>query len=214
MNGDILGLLRDRIDLRRVPFTEPESRLLVFGDGDVFRIALAAYETRPRDTVAVADLRLIDADGAALDPSVTTFPDRIECATRLGLFRICFADRETLVVAPPPVVCGVSFAVPAASVDAAGEEPTGAADRAVAWRTTDAATCDIAAGAEGTQRVRCRFEAAADAALAICVGPGDWPNSPALGAGEALAAARDRWQAWFAAAPEVVEPYRAQAAWA
>ncbi|HEX5500580.1 MAG TPA: hypothetical protein VFX03_15195, partial [Thermomicrobiales bacterium] len=163
------------------------------------------------DTVAVADLRLTDAAGAPLAGEVATFPDRIDCATRLGRFRICFADPETLVVVAPPVACGISFT---ALAPAAGDELTGVADRAVVWRTTDAATCDDAEGAEGTRRIRCRFAPAADAALAIRVGPGDLAPAPLPAAAATLAAARDRWRDWFAAAPEVAAPYRAQAAWA
>src|SRR5512147_2949376 len=120
-NGDIMvdfqGLLKNRINLRQIPFSERGSRLLLFQENDHFAVRLAerwlksagklsAYRQRPP---IIEDWTFTDANGNALPCQVTTYPHCVEIHTPLGVFTLTFLDSETLFVALPPARCGMSF---------------------------------------------------------------------------------------------------------
>jgi putative isomerase len=112
-----LNLLKNRIDLSEIPFSERGSRLLFFKENQHFTIRLAErwtkvsrklsdYRQRPS---LVDQLILEDLSGSPLPVQVTTYPDSIEVSTPIGLFEFLFQDSETICLILPPVVCGVSF---------------------------------------------------------------------------------------------------------
>ena len=101
-----LNLLKNHIDIARVPFSDRGSRLLLFRSQDepklLVKLAerltgiepdIEAYLRRPP---FIYDLYLTDEDGALLDFEVTTFPHLIYFHTRLGDFRLVFRDQRTL----------------------------------------------------------------------------------------------------------------------
>src|SRR5919108_4400052 len=92
VNSEYLNLLKDRIDLRQIPFSERGSRLLIFeSDGQLtFRLAerwfkragqLAAYRHRPP---LIDQWVFMDETGNPLEVKLTTYPHRIDCETSLG----------------------------------------------------------------------------------------------------------------------------------
>src|SRR5687768_13708424 len=112
-----LQLLKNRIDLHHVPFSDRGSRLMVFHKVDHFfvRLAerwfkregqLAAYRARPP---LIEDWQLTDAEGQPLAMQITTYPHRIDCQTNIGVFSLVFVDTETLLLTLPPVPCGLRF---------------------------------------------------------------------------------------------------------
>src|SRR5215212_168526 len=104
VNSEYLNLLKNRINLREIPFSERGSRLLIFQSNDNFKVRLAerwfkregqlsAYRKRP----PLIDQWIFTYDaGNPLELHVTTYPYHIECATRIGSFTLTFLDIETL----------------------------------------------------------------------------------------------------------------------
>ncbi len=112
-----LQLLKNRINLRQIPFSERGSRLLVFLENNHFNMRLAerwiklsgklaAYRSRPP---LIDRFTLNDDTGNQLPLEVTTYPDRIEIETPIGVFWLAFLDSETLYLSLPAVKCGITF---------------------------------------------------------------------------------------------------------
>ena len=110
-----LALLRNRIDLERIPFTERGSRLMLLRNSEGFAIRLAerwlkrdlepgAYRVRP---AMVDGLGLTDGDGNSLAVEATTYPHCVVGRTSVGEFVITFLDSETLLVSLPAARCVV-----------------------------------------------------------------------------------------------------------
>ncbi len=117
-----LELLRNQIDITRVPFSDRGSRILVFHipGKNILYIKLAErllglepgledYFHRPP---FIDDLRFVDVDGDALEFDVTTSPERLQFHTSLGDFQLVFQDPKTLAFGlPPDKICGLRFRV-------------------------------------------------------------------------------------------------------
>ena len=115
-----MELLRNQIDITRVPFSDRGSRILVFqvpGRSHLYiKLAerllglepgLEDYFHRPP---FIDDLRLVDDGGNALEFGITTSPERLQFDTTLGDFQLVFQDSETLAFGlPPGKTCGLRF---------------------------------------------------------------------------------------------------------
>ncbi len=112
-----LTLLKNRINLRQIPFSERGSRLLVFHSDHHLSIRLAerwlkrdqklaAYRDRPP---IIDNWTFIDENGQPLEFELVTFPHRIDCLTRIGPFSLAFLDTESLLISLPAAVCGLEF---------------------------------------------------------------------------------------------------------
>ncbi len=211
-----LELLRNRINLRRIPFSERGSRLMVFrGEAHLlvrlaerwFRLdgQLSSYRQR----LPIVDAwELTDGEGRGLPFDVTTYPHRIDCDTSIGRFTLAFVDAETLLLTLPPVACGISFLarVGEAQTDRRGGvlRVTGDVRRSVVY-TTNAAIREnlIEPAAEGSCRVRLRLAPQeGERCLLLNITPRLGFNRSVPQAQAALGAAGRRWHEWFAAAPE------------
>ncbi len=219
-----LSLLKDRINLRQIPFSDRGSRLLVFQDNHHLTVRLAErWLKREADLAAYRRrLPLIDAwefttgDGQPLEFRLTTYPHRVDCETALGVFTLAFVDTETLLVALPAAACGMTFVanLDIAQLDRRGGilRLTGDIRRNIAY-TTNARLQRTETEPIGatSQRIRLVFAPSdGNKALLLNITPrlgfNRWVPHPAT----TLAAAEKRWHDWFAAAPEALEPYRAQ----
>lgn len=100
VNSEYLTLLKDRVNLRQIPFSERGSRLLIFQSNGhlTFRLAerwfkregqLAAYRNRPP---LIEQWVFTDQEGNLLDIGITTYPHRIDFETRIGSFSLAFVD--------------------------------------------------------------------------------------------------------------------------
>ncbi|MBM2849472.1 MAG: hypothetical protein HW418_2414, partial [Anaerolineales bacterium] len=218
-----LALLKNRINLRQIPFSERGSRLMVFRADDHLAVRLAerwfkregqlsSYRQRPP---LVDEWHLTDGEGRPLDFELTTYPHRLDCRTACGMFTLTFVDAETLLVALPPGRCGMTFR---ANLDRAQTDRrggvlrlTGDIRRNIAYTTNARLTTNHTAPiAESNQQVQLIFDSSSGAALLLNITPrlgfNRWVPDPQ----EALEAAALRWHAWFAAAPPVADAYRAQ----
>ena len=218
-----LALLKNRISLRQIPFSERGSRLMVFRTDDHLAVRLAerwfkregqlsSYRQRPP---LVDEWHFTDGEGRPLDFELTTYPHRLDCQTALGTFTLTFVDSETLLVALPPGRCGMTFR---ANLDRAQTDRrggvlrlTGDIRRNLAYTTTARLVANsITPITESDQQVHLIFDSGSGAALLLNITPrlgfNRWVPDPQA----TLAAAALRWHEWFAAAPPVAEAYRAQ----
>lgn len=220
----LLGYLKNRIDLRQIPFSERASRLLVFRSDHHFTIRLAerwfkltgqlsGYRQRP---ALIDNWVLTDGNGRPLDLVVTTNAHKLEVSTSLGEFVLSFVDPETLLLTLPPVRCGITFE---ASLDNARPDRrggvlrlTGDIRRNVAY-TTDARVVRNEANARipGNQSVQLLLDGSEGGkSFMLNVTPRLGFNRYVPSPAEALDAAARRWHDWFAAAPEVAPEHREQ----
>ncbi|OGO13866.1 MAG: hypothetical protein A2Y93_00335 [Chloroflexi bacterium RBG_13_68_17] len=219
-----LELLRNRINLRRIPFSERGSRLMVFrGNAHlVVRLAerwfrvdgqLSSYRQRP---AIVDEWQLTDGEGRSLPFEPVTYPHRLDCDTPIGRFTLAFVDTESLLLTLPPAACGLSFLarVGEAQTDRRGAilRVTGDVRRSVVY-TTNAAILEniVEPAADGTRRVRLRLAPQDDhRSVLLNITPRLGFNRSMPDATAALSAAARRWHDWFAAAPEPGEDLRRQ----
>ena len=218
-----LQMLKNRINLRQIPFSERGSRLLVFLENQHFNVRLAErwiklsgkladYRSRP----PLIDLfTLNDDSGNHLPLMVTTYPDRIEIETPIGMFQLAFLDSETLYLALPPARCGITFRalLDQAQADRRGGILclTGNIRRNVAYTTNARILQNKIISENGVREIQLVLDASAgNQAMLLNITPrlgyNRWVPEP-LGVFEEAA---KRWHEWFAAAPTVIEQYREQ----
>ena len=219
-----LNLLKNRIDLRGIPFTDRASRILVFRSDNAFTVRLAerwlkldarlsAYRDRPP---LIRNWVLTDGEGAPLELNLSSYPHGLECSTRVGVFALTFADPETLVLVLPPVPCGIRFD---ANLDQARADRrggvlrlTGDIRRNVAY-TTNAAILknETASSNAKDQSVRLLVDASAgNRVILLNITPRLGFNRYIVESADTLDAAARRWHEWFAAAPPVADECRSQ----
>ncbi len=223
INSPYLNLLKDRINLDEVPFTDRGSRILVFKDGDSFYIRLAerwikrtndlaAYRLRPP---IITGLVFCDEDGRSLDSTVSTFPHQIVVHTIPGDFTITFADSESLLITFPSCHCGVTFQanLDKSEIDRRGGilRLTGNIRRNIAY-TTNARIIfnQISAIDVESQQIKLLVDATGGAELLLNITPRLGFNRYIPDRDETIEAAATRWHNWFASAPAVIDSYREQ----
>lgn len=217
-------ILRNRIDLVNVPFSERGSRLLVFRTEEGFLIRLAERWVKQEGTLSgyrkrppiVHSLCFLDHEGEDLPGEIVTYPHCIEFQTGIGVFRIVFSDTETLLISLPPVRCGVRFK---ARFDQANADRRGGILRMVG---------DIRRNLAYTTNayiLRSELKPAADEEVAVCLsldasevgravlinitprlGFNRWVPHPEI----AVTAAAARWRDWLEAAPAVASEWQPQ----
>ena len=224
VNSEYLNLLKDRIDLREIPFSERGSRLLMFQSNDHFKIRLAerwfkregqlsAYRKRPP---LIDEWIFIDGDSNPLNVKLTTYPHRVDFETRIGTFSLAFVDAETILITLPPIQCGIKFN---ANLDKIQTDRrggilrlTGDIRRNVAY-TTNARIVSHLTAPVGTenQSVHMHLDASEGGkALLLNITPRLGFNRYIPEPAKVMEDAARRWHDWFANAPEVEEQYRSQ----
>jgi len=219
-----LELLKNRIDLGQIPFSERGSRLLIFHSNNQFTIRLAerwfklegelaGYRKRPP---LVDHLLFTDSEGIPLENSVTTYPHRLDCLTRIGQFSITFVDTETLLITLPAARCGINFE---ANLDNIQTDRRGGVlhlvrdiRRNVAF-TTDATILKNESASPDSKRqsVCLRLDASSgNTSFLLNITPRLGFNRYITSGVKAMEDAALRWHNWFKAAPEVAAEYRPQ----
>ena len=218
-----LQLLKNRVDLSEVPFTERGSRLLVLREPSGLSVRLAerwfkadprlsAYRERPP---LLQKFNFTDGDGNRLEFTPITYPHRVDFQTQVGLFSLTFSDAETLVIRLPKSACGITFLanVNQGQTDRRGGtlHVTGNIRRNIAY-TTNRAIRRNEIGPDGENHLSVSIQVAEGEPSVMLLN-----LTPRLGFNryipndqEIFAEAERRWHDWFAAAPPVAEPYRAQ----
>jgi putative isomerase len=218
-----LALLKNRLDLQKIPFSDRGSRLLVFHTDHSLSIRLAerwfkregqlsAYRQRPP---IVDNFQFIDLEGNPIPFEVTTYPHCLEFHTISGVFTMLFLDTETIMLLLPAGKCGVAFR---ASLDKATPDRrggvlrlTGEIRRNFAY-TTNAHILSHRIDDEGVEahQIRLYLEAKENSALVLNITPRLGFNRYIPEPQRMIEASAKRWHEWFAAAPAVQAPYQAQ----
>jgi len=216
-----LNLLRNQIDITRVPFSDRGSRLLVFKypDGDRLYVKLAerltaiqpgleTYRFRPP---YIRDLCFIDEEGMPLTYHLTTYPHALLFQTRLGLFTLAFHKGDTLALGlPSGVLAGIRFRVSTQMWQQSDDGGSLKAVRNLAYRTNGT----VLKNELGLEREAYLVEFVVEGGDGVSIhlnirGDLQLDGEPAPFS-ETLAAAERRWRDWFARVPPVAEPYRDQ----
>jgi putative isomerase len=224
VSSEYLNLLKNRINLKDIPFSERGSRLLIFRSNGYLTIRLAerwfkregqlsAYRKRPP---LIDQWMFMDEQGNPLDVQLTTYPHRIDFETRIGTFSLAFVDIETVMITLPPAHCTIKFN---ANLDKIQTDRrggvlrlTGDIRRNVAY-TTNARIVSHATAPLGTehQSVHLHMDASdGGKALLLNITPRLGFNRYIPEIDTVMDAAEQRWHTWFASAPQVEEEYRAQ----
>ena len=222
-SSPFLELLRNRINLRQIPFSERGSRLLVFHEYNHFSVRLAerwiklsgklaAYRNRPP---LIDRFILNDEIGNPLPLAVTTFPDRVEIETPIGMFVLTFLDSETLLLALPPVNCGITFRalLDQAIADRRGGTMhlTGDIRRNVAYTTNARILQNDIISDDSAREIQLLLDATAgDKALLLNITPRLGYNRWVPETTGVLKEAARRWDDWFAVVPPVLDEYQGQ----
>jgi len=224
LDSPFLTLLKNRINLGQIPFSERASRLLVFQSNQHFTIRLAerwfklegnlsAYRERPP---LIDHWVFTDGDGATLGISLTAYPHRLDCLTRVGTFTLIFVDAETLLIKLPPVRCGIRFDANLDNVlpDRRGGvlRLTGDIRRNVAYTTDARILQDEASSPDARhQSVHLFLDASeGNRSFLLNITPRLGFNRYIPNVARAMDAAARRWHEWFAAAPTVANEYQSQ----
>ncbi|HLO29866.1 MAG TPA: trehalase family glycosidase [Anaerolineales bacterium] len=224
INSEYLNLLKNRINLREIPFSERGSRLLIFQSGEHLTIRLAerwfkregqlsAYRKRPP---LIDQWVFTDGEGNPLKFKLTTYPHRIDFETGVGTFSLAFVDTETLLITLPPVQCGIKFN---ANLDKIQTDRrggvlrlTGDIRRNVAY-TTNSRILQHVTAAFGTdnQAVHLHLDASdGGKSLLFNITPRLGFNRYIPDIAKVMDDAAQRWHEWFANAPKVEAEYQAQ----
>lgn len=224
--ADPLALLRNKIDLVTIPFTERGSRILLFADPaeQALHIKLAERWIRREEQFGnyrvrapiVSRLQFLNAQDEPLPLTWTTYPDRVELDTGAGQAIITFQDQETLHLQLPPgtlrLAMNLHLLEETARTDRrGGEVREGRGGRNIAYTTNARIVGNDLTRLEADRwRLRLTLEAGAGAALTLNVTPRLGFNRALPVAGAAAAAARRQWQRWFSLTPAVPERYWVQ----
>ncbi len=224
MNSTYLHLLKDRINLREIPFSERGSRLLIFQSDQhlTIRLAerwfkregqLAAYRHRPP---LIDQWVFTDGEENPLKLKVTTYPHRLDFESSIGTFSLAFVDIETLLITLPPAQCGIKFN---ANLDKVQTDRrggvlrlTGDIRRNVAY-TTNARILQHITSAFGTdnQAIHLNLDASdGGKALLLNITPRLGFNRYIPDIAKVMDEAARHWHEWFASAPQVEAEYQAQ----
>jgi glycogen debranching enzyme len=216
-----LNLLKNRIDLEHIPFTERSSRILVFRREDRVFMRLSErwvkleaerghYRQRPP---IISDLVFTDPSGQLLPTTVVTYPHLVVFTTPAGPFALTFFDTETLFISLPPGRVGVRFRAEGekSSADRRGGTFKGA--RHIAYTTNAAVQANIItpeSSLPGYFQVDLDLVAEEGDGLLLNVTPRLGFNRSMPDAAATLTAAERRWHEWFAEVPDVQEHLRDQ----
>lgn len=218
-HSPFLQLLRGRIDLKDIPFSERGSRILLYKKNSYLSVKLAERWTQLQDQLGhyrmraplVDDLGFTDGDGGLLDLQRISFPHALAFETRVGPFEITFADEDTLFVQLPRTRVGIRFTVYAARGRAdrrGGEFKSDPAQRGTRRNIAYTTNAEIIAntitpGENGYVHVSMDLDARQGGALLLNITPRLGFNRSFPSAEKVFADAEQRWHDWFTAAPRV-----------
>ncbi|MBI2952751.1 MAG: hypothetical protein HYY30_00420 [Chloroflexi bacterium] len=210
-------ILRDRLDISAVPFSERGSRILVGTDRDG-GLAVRMAERWPhlekklgghRDrSPLIARIEPADDAGRALPFRLVTWPHLLRLETSVGSFEVFFGDRETLYICLPSRGCGLSCSIMAERFVADDLGGTFDTPRLLAI-TADSYVTSLRVGPR-TEGHRSCFVDSPDGhatVLAIHIPESD-SLSRSVEPGETVKRRAEKaWRTWFDAVPRVSEGY-------
>lgn len=211
-----LPLLRNRIDLKNIPFTDRGSRLIVMEREDGLNIRLverwfkvdqrlSGYRERPP---IIESLVFTDADGKPIAFELESYPHRLNFYSSLGSFSMVFSDMETLFITLPETACGLSFIahVDQFQMDRRGGilRVTGDIRRNIAYTTNRPILKNvITTTPQGNLKIELGLAAGPRSGLLLNVTPRLGFNRYIPAVDETLDAAAARWEEWYRDVPSV-----------
>lgn len=214
-----LDILRNHIDISKVPFSDRGSRVLLFQTAETSRLHvklaerlttvqpdIEAYLRRPP---FLSDITLIDEQANALDFVVTTFPHVIFFATRIGEFRLVFQDERTLSFGlPAGMVCGVRFLAAPQHWEQTVRGGIFRSVRNLTYGSSGEIISNSITPVRGGYQVEILVRAEQEQVINIAIHPSASAGpEEILPFSSALAMAENRWSEWFKRVPPVDERY-------
>ncbi|OGO34035.1 MAG: hypothetical protein A2W35_14050 [Chloroflexi bacterium RBG_16_57_11] len=223
LTSTYLKMLKNRINLKNIPFSDRGSRLLVFQTDHKLGVRLAerwfkregqlsGYRQRPP---LIEEWCFTDDSGQPLKCELETYPHCIQLHTTEGTFSIAFLDSETLIVRLPPGQYGMTFR---ANLDQAQADRRGGILRVIgdirrniAYTTNAKITKNLIQPIEpDAHEVHMLLTADEECGLMLNITPRLGFNRHIPDPTQAIEAAARRWHAWFAAAPPVLDKFQQQ----
>ncbi len=221
-----LNLLRNQIDITRVPFSDRGSRLLIHQVPGQSRLmiklaerltslqpGLDTYRHRPP---FIHSFALVDETGDQIDfEEVVTYPHALFFRTQLGDFGLVFQDERTLSLGVPPhVTAGIRFHVSPQFWEETEHGGVFKAVRNMAYASNDETIRNTITPKGGGYVVDFVVESGDDCAIALTIRGSLDLSQEVLPFSTAYAAAEERWYQWFNNVPPVNERYRRTYAYA
>jgi putative isomerase len=214
-----LNLMRNQIDITRVPFSDRGSRLMVFQAPEKCRLQIKlaerliklqpdidAYRIRPP---FVRELALIDGEGEPLDFEVESYPHQLCFHTRIGDFGLVFQDRRTMAFGlPPHVKAGLCFYVEPQFWRENERGGTFKSVRNLTYTSNEAFIHNQITPNMGGYNVECIADESEDCVIGLTVDEHIDTQFEMLPFSVARSAAEARWHNWFDRVPPVDERYR------
>jgi putative isomerase len=213
-----LTLLRNRIDITRVPFSDRGSRLMVYKDESPSRlyIRVAArmigldsdFEAYLHHPPFVSDLCLVDEQGMPMDFEVEVWRHMTHRNTRLGVFELVFQDSRTLAFGlPPNVTGGLHFRFSPHYQEATRYGGAYRSVRDLAYATNGRVVRNDINAVTGGSTIEFVVEANDDCTITVAIAKDVAARHEVLPFSAARAAAEVRWHEWFSRVPAVAERY-------
>ncbi len=214
-----LDCLENRLDITKVPLSDRGSRLLVFkyADQDRLYIKLAerltavqpgldTYRYRPP---YIQDLAFTDKEGMALSYRLTTYPHALFFQTRIGTFTLAFRKNDTVAIGlPSEVAAGIHFRVSTQIWQRSEDGGTFKAIRNLSYRTNGKVLKNELALERESYVVDFAVDAGQDLGVYLNIRSDLDLDGEPVPFSRTLAAAEERWRAWFDRVPQVAERYR------
>ncbi|MGD9002166.1 MAG: trehalase family glycosidase [Anaerolineae bacterium] len=222
----LLDLLRNRIDITQVPFSDRGSRLLIYqvpGRSQLLvRLAERLTDLQPgldtyrRRRPFIHRLSLVDQAGQQLDfEKVVTAPHALRFRTRLGDFQLVFQDEHVLSLGlPHRVTAGIRFHVSPQFWEETESGGVFKAVRNLAYASNDKCVRNSITPKGGGYVVEFVVESGGDCAITLTIGGSPDASHQVLPFSVAYGAAEERWRNWFDRVPMVAERYRPTYAYA
>jgi len=213
-----LNLLKDCIDITRVPFSDRGSRLLLFQTlgKTCLQVKLAERLTRLKPGLDIYRRRppfihglcLVDEEGAPLAFETVTYPHAIYFCTHLGDFGLVFQDTRTLSFGlPPGVTAGLRFHVSPQFWESTERGGVFKSVHDLAYESNGQCVCNRITPDDEGYTVEIIVRGGDDCVIALAVHESPNLSFEAQPFSISCAAAEARWHNWFDRVPRVDERY-------
>jgi glycogen debranching enzyme len=213
-----LNLLRNHIDISKVPFSDRGSRLLLYHRPEKNQLYVklaerisgleAGLESYLFRQPYIDNLYIIDKQGKHLDFELVTSPDVLYLQTKIGEFGLTFQDGRTISIqVPDDQVAGLSFYVRSklwVTNDQGGELKS---IRNMGYSSNGEIIKNQITPENGGFKIELLVRGSSDCAITIHICPDMNVTHETMPFSKAHSQAHKRWRDWFERVPPVDEPY-------
>jgi putative isomerase len=214
-----LDLLKNHIDIAKLPFSDRGSRLLIFQTPGQSRLYLKlaerlteiepGFEAYLNRAPFIKEICFVDEQGIPLDFTVTTTPYLLTFHTKVGDFGLAFQDSRTLSwKVPSRVKAGLYFHVSPQHWQKTLDGGIFQSIRNVIYHSNGGIVDNQITPKTGGYTVKFIVQAEEDCTISLAIYPEHDQLSEFLPFSKSSKAARERWREWFDRIPPVAERYR------